>query len=482
MMLETSTVKNAPTPAASPRPDPPRYWWLRRLAVVGVLIVVGLAGLRGWWGREAQRRIDAIIAQAQRRGEPILPGDFVTPGNAGSVNPVVTLARTFSWSAPEQAFVNTFNRNAQPTAADRAMIRGIMKAHAAALAQVRAARGLIGTDEVAPPKNVRSEVVHLNAWRNLAEVLGLCAVEAHCVGNDAGALEYIRDLGTVANAVTDENLYLLSYLVAGGITSIESDSAVQLAETLTIAPDGSATPSGAASQTQVRSLIADLLDERRRQAMGVRVWEIERSMALRAEDDDADMQIQPPDLAYLGLPIFRLARVREARELGPAIAAARQTQFPAAINAAAPVIPYNPLSILENVATGGPNWVYGPQYSAFRAIYAGLLTRRVGATALAIRLYAVDHEGRFPETLQQLVPAYLPTVPVDPFAADGRPLRYVPHRNPPVIYSVGDNGIDDGGAAKWPAGPDFPSSVWGAADIVFPLRHPTTAPTTSPVR
>src|SRR5665213_901679 len=240
MMLETSTVKNAPTPAASPRPDPPRYWWLRRLAVVGVLIVVGLAGLRGWWGREAQRRIDAIIAQAQRRGEPILPGDFVTPGNAGSVNPVVTLARTFSWSAPEQAFVNTFNRNAQPTAADRAMIRGIMKAHAAALAQVRAARGLIGTDEVAPPKNVRSEVVHLNAWRNLAEVLGLCAVEAHCVGNDAGALEYIRDLGTVANAVTDENLYLLSYLVAGGITSIESDSAVQLAETLTIAPDGRA--------------------------------------------------------------------------------------------------------------------------------------------------------------------------------------------------------------------------------------------------
>jgi hypothetical protein len=41
---------------------------------------------------------------------------------------------------------------------------------------------------------------------------------------------------------------------------------------------------------------------------------------------------------------------------------------------------------------------------------------------LALRLYQIEHEGALPADLAALVPACLPTVPLDPF--DGQPLRY----------------------------------------------------------
>lgn len=67
--------------------------------------------------------------------------------------------------------------------------------------------------------------------------------------------------------------------------------------------------------------------------------------------------------------------------------------------------------------------------------------RRSTAVALAIRLYRLDHNDAFPPTLDALVPAYLPSIPVDPF--DGKPLRYDPQRK--RVWTVGDDLQDDGG-------------------------------------
>lgn len=52
-------------------------------------------------------------------------------------------------------------------------------------------------------------------------------------------------------------------------------------------------------------------------------------------------------------------------------------------------------------------------------------------------------QGRLPDTLEKLVPAFLEEVPVDPF--DGKPMRYFPDEDQFVIYSIGSNGVDDGG-------------------------------------
>ncbi|NLG42796.1 MAG: hypothetical protein GX547_06095 [Phycisphaerae bacterium] len=92
-----------------------------------------------------------------------------------------------------------------------------------------------------------------------------------------------------------------------------------------------------------------------------------------------------------------------------------------------------------------PRSILGSRYDMLQdVVLHGLARRRMAATALAIRLYELDH-GRRPERLAELVPDYLPSVPGDPFAADDRPIGYAPHGPRPVLYSVNIDGIDEGG-------------------------------------
>ncbi len=68
--------------------------------------------------------------------------------------------------------------------------------------------------------------------------------------------------------------------------------------------------------------------------------------------------------------------------------------------------------------------------------------RRLLASSLAVRAYCADEEG-LPDSLQQLVPKYLPTAPLDPYSHG--PLAYRRQGNGYLLYSVGPDGTDDGG-------------------------------------
>ena len=67
---------------------------------------------------------------------------------------------------------------------------------------------------------------------------------------------------------------------------------------------------------------------------------------------------------------------------------------------------------------------------------------RLLSTELAVRCYQSE-QGRAPAALTQLVPKYLQQVPLDPFT--GRPLVYRPQGANWLLYSVGEDGSDDGG-------------------------------------
>jgi len=68
---------------------------------------------------------------------------------------------------------------------------------------------------------------------------------------------------------------------------------------------------------------------------------------------------------------------------------------------------------------------------------------RVARTALAVERYRLA-EGRLPQALSDLVPTYLGGVPEDPF--DGTNLKYRLLDPGFVVYSIGDDLSDDGGA------------------------------------
>jgi hypothetical protein len=65
-------------------------------------------------------------------------------------------------------------------------------------------------------------------------------------------------------------------------------------------------------------------------------------------------------------------------------------------------------------------------------------------TELAIRLFKDDH-GRLPDSLDQLVPKYLASSPIDPYSADGASLIYRLSGDGYLLYSIGPDRRDDGG-------------------------------------
>lgn len=68
---------------------------------------------------------------------------------------------------------------------------------------------------------------------------------------------------------------------------------------------------------------------------------------------------------------------------------------------------------------------------------------RVVVTAIALKRFQLRH-GKLPATLGDLAPEFFQSVPIDPY--DGKPLKYHPNADGTyLLYSVGDDGKNDGG-------------------------------------
>ena len=111
-----------------------------------------------------------------------------------------------------------------------------------------------------------------------------------------------------------------------------------------------------------------------------------------------------------------------------------------------------------------------PLSAIFNRVMVAETTRQMAIAAIALKRYQLKH-GNYPPYLNSLVPEFVPTVPLDP--VDGQPLRY--RRNADgsfLLYSVGENGKDDGGNPTQPSNNnDFPDYNWNdsrALDWIWP--------------
>jgi hypothetical protein len=85
--------------------------------------------------------------------------------------------------------------------------------------------------------------------------------------------------------------------------------------------------------------------------------------------------------------------------------------------------------------------------------------RRMGITAIALKRYEL-RQGHPPSTLAALVPEYLREVPID--LMSGKPLVYRCNEDSTfVLYSVGEDGKDDGGQSG--------IDLWSGPDAVWPV-------------
>lgn len=84
--------------------------------------------------------------------------------------------------------------------------------------------------------------------------------------------------------------------------------------------------------------------------------------------------------------------------------------------------------------------------SAINKVLLAEATKALAVTATALKRYRLRY-GSYPTELSALVPEFLPSVRRDP--VDGQPLRY--HLNSDgtfLLYSIGEDGVDDGGDAR----------------------------------
>ncbi len=116
--------------------------------------------------------------------------------------------------------------------------------------------------------------------------------------------------------------------------------------------------------------------------------------------------------------------------------------------------------------TGQSKAVHGSVFSSDTIVTARPVHVRMVATIEVLRTYVAVlryHKaiGHYPKTLADLVPHYLPSVPVDPFGGASRPpLRYWLKGTSFLLYSVGSDMKDNGGT------PTRPGRLSTAGDLV----------------
>ncbi|MDF1811711.1 MAG: hypothetical protein P1V20_05840 [Verrucomicrobiales bacterium] len=91
------------------------------------------------------------------------------------------------------------------------------------------------------------------------------------------------------------------------------------------------------------------------------------------------------------------------------------------------------------------------------------VTMTLAAVAVASGRYYIANQ-KYPDSLMELIPQYLPETPVDLYS--GKPLIYIPpgvRSDGPVIYSIGENGKDDNG---------YPCKKRNRGDLVWQYELP----------
>ena len=243
----------AATTTSEESPYPPRFWWLKRIALAWVVLVLLLLGLRLWWGWAAKRQYLDLIATAETKG-------FIFEASAGSLpdaeNAVDLLAK-----AGEQLDPNWFTEIINAALNDSALTKDqlhsmsqVRKSAEASMRLVEEAKQASAVDWGPTPRGVGMR--NLGVFRNLSKFLIASARCSYESGEHSLAFGALEDAHYVADTVA-RNPSLIGHLVAIAMYAIECAQIERMASELCV--DSSA-PGDCPAEERVREHIARLVD------------------------------------------------------------------------------------------------------------------------------------------------------------------------------------------------------------------------------
>lgn len=460
------------------QPKRGRSGWGKRLLIAGGLLVA-LVGARvaevEWQTKRAKEAYVAARDALRQAGEPAGPEDLGGRyAVADEQNAAVPLRRPagrlpmFDRAVSDEMFKYSFVVPLSPR--ERELVATRLTTIDAVEADVREAAARPGADWKVPFARpmLQSLYPDLTAQREVATTLDYAATRAMDGGDAAGALSRAGLTLTCGRAMRHHPT-ALGFLDSCGLDAvafarIEDTSArmrVAVADDVKAAAttagyvevgDADAAKSKAVNPAVVRDVMAKLADESGlAEALGD-AFRSDRAQAVESMVMIATWQMPVVDSndlqerasIYLARPHYWNAATSIIDRTNVALrAAAAAPNFPStAAGLPAARDPSSARDVGERILN-----LMAPSYVQIAGHHYDMIARRrLARAALAVHLYAADHGGHRPASLDELVPGYLPSVPRDPMSVAGRqPILYVPDGADPRLYSIGRNGVDDGG-------------------------------------
>lgn len=463
------------------REEPSARATLKGGAAFVLILALLAAGFWAWMNARSKAAVAARLAELQRAGEPVTAEHFIPPTVPNERNAALLLleAARKMVSPPNGVYIEDLSSLPRVRRFPR-LVRTYLEGNAEALRLVHEAARRPHVDwrlRVTSPV-IMTLLPHLSPQRDLAKLLRLQVVWRHAEGDDAGALDAISDGLFIGRALEAPPVFLINQLTTFAVEWLMCTGIEEIAPALRIDAPGSHVSDGA-SREAVAALIEQLLDETSvrdgwRDAMRGERFSLIDSVE-QAISGGAPWVGGPASyLMRAAGPIFRSDLISMIDMTTAALEAGAAPTYPEAADLL-PVYPqYN--GAFERAAHFMSAALLPSGERPLELMFKLLAERRLAACALAIRVFELDH-GRKPATLQELVPEYLPRVPADPMDRDQRPLIYRPDLDPPRLYSIGSDGVDDGGAftleARGVESPDviffldgrhFGEDYWNEAD------------------
>jgi hypothetical protein len=454
--------------------------WVRLGGRVLALTVVALVLGHWYWGYSCQRELLEQVHAYGALGEAIEPRDLKDATVSEGENGVVELRNALSElhdSAAEWVTFAQLDLGPPLSSGQMEVVNAVMRSNRAALGHLDLALARRGADwgMAFEMPLLRTRAEGLEQALHLATLLRAAALYAHQDAMEGEALRRVRQILGMARLI-DRQRSISAHIAATAMTALAAKTAGELAPDLKV----SAPIAG-----PLAGLIGEFLDDRPMQEAQRRALELVRAtywdtaIAVAGGRDDLLVRNGAPVISggrlgcYLRKPLLVKDGLWLVRYMTTIMDATKHS-------ADWPTL-YRGVMADQRVMMAEPERHPLAMALIFdvegfvRGQYRALTECRLAGMALGAAWFARDHGGAMPASLAELKTRYVPFVPFDPMAAGGKPLGMNSAGERCVIYSVGDDGIDDGGN-EVAVGARGGAGRWERRDFVVQLKGKRQAP------